>query len=207
MHIYGDIYSGNCYKVALLLHQLGKAYRWTHVDILRGESRSPEFLARSVQGKIPVLELDDGRCLAESNAILNYLAEGSDLLPDDPLARAEVLRWQFWEQNQHEGNVASARFVVRYLGDPPERATDLRRMQENGRAALSVMDRHLASNDYLAADRYTIADISLFAYTHVADEGGIALAPFAHVRAWLDRVAAQSGHVSMGELAATLHPG
>lgn len=197
--VYGDIRSGNCYKVKLLLAQLDVAHAWRHVDILAGESRTAEFLTRNPNGRIPVLELDDGTCLSESNAILNYLADDTPYLPATRLERARVLQWQCFEQYSHEPFIATARYIVRYLGNPPERAGDLAARREGGYAALAVMERHLTANAFFAADRYTIADISLYAYTHCAAEGGFELDGLPHVRAWLDRVAAQPGHVTMDD--------
>ncbi len=196
--VHGSTFSGNCYKLVLALVQLGLPWAWREVDILAGDTRTAAFLALNPNGKVPLAVLDDGRTLAESNAILNYLADGSALLPNERYARAEVLQWQCFEQYSHEPYIATSRFIHRFLGNPPERAADLAARQAPGYAALNVMERHLATHDFFAAGRYTIADISLYAYTHVADEGGFALDDFARVRAWLARVAAEPGHVAMG---------
>ncbi len=198
MKVYGDRQSGNCYKIQLLAALLDIDYRWVDVDILAGESRAAAFLARNPNGKIPVLELDDGSCLWESNAILNYLADGSALLPTDALARARVLQWQFFEQYSHEPYIAVARFINRYLGMPESRRAEYESKKEGGYRALGVMESQLAGTPYLCGPDYTIADISLYAYTHVADEGGFDLADYPAVCAWLARVAAHPCHRPMG---------
>lgn len=196
--VHGDGWSGNCYKVKLLLTQLGLPFSWRAVDIPAGETRTPAFLALNPNGRVPVVALDDGSTLAESNAILNYFAHGTPLLPDDARGRAEVLQWQFFEQYSHEPYIATSRYIVRYLGNPPDRQAELAARRGGGYAALNVMEEHLKTHDFFACDRYTIADISLYAYTHVAGEGGFALDDFARVRAWLARIAAAPGHVTMG---------
>ena len=194
MKLYDYLDSGNGYKVRLALAQLGMGYDWEECDILRGATRTPEFLARNPNGRIPTLELDDGTFLAESNAIIWYLAEGSPLLPPDRLGRAQALQWMFFEQYSHEPYVATPRFIVKHLpADSPRRA-ELPDRLERGRAALAVMERHLGAHRFFAADRYSVADIALFAYTHVADEGGHDLSPYPQLRAWLERVANQPGY-------------
>lgn len=198
MRLYGDAFSGNCYKVQLMLALSKRRYAFEPVDILAGDTRSDAFLARNPNGRVPLLELDDGRLLAESNAILNYLAEDTPWLPARGYERAEVLQWQCFEQYSHEPFIATSRYIRRYLGNPPERAADLAAREAPGYAALDVMESHLAIRDYFAAGRYTIADISLYAYTHVADEGGFSLDAYPAVRAWLARIAAWPGHVAMG---------
>jgi len=198
--VYGDIYSGNCYKVKLLLCRLGLAHDWKHVDILQGESRSPEFLALNPNGRIPVL-VDSGRVLCESNAILHYLADGSALLPTDRYLHAQVLQWQFFEQYSHEPCIATSRYIVRYLGSPPARQADLEAKRDGGYAAFAVMEQHLANGEYFVGATPTIADLSLYAYTHVAHEGGFSLEKFPRIRAWLDRIAAAPGHVTMDQFA------
>lgn len=195
--LYDYLDSGNGYKVRLLLAQLQIPYRYVEVDIMRGETRTPEFLARNPNGRIPILELDDGRYLAESDAILWYLADGSGFVPAERLARAQVLQWMFFEQYSHEPNVATARFIVRHLAADSPRQAELPQRRARGAEALAVMDAHLKGRHYLVADRYSIADIALYAYTHVAEDGGVALGPFAEVRAWLNRVAAQPHHVQL----------
>ncbi|MEO9361927.1 glutathione S-transferase family protein, partial [Ectopseudomonas guguanensis] len=195
--VYGDYRSGNCYKVKLMLHLLGKPYEWVPIDILKGETQSEAFLAKNPNGKIPVLELDDGTCLWESNAILNYLADGSDFLPREPRLRTQVLQWQFFEQYSHEPNVAVARFIQLYQGMPEERREEHARCLKLGYKALKVMEKQLERTPYLVGEHYSIADIALYAYTHVADEGGFSLEAFPAVRAWLERVASHSRHVTM----------
>lgn len=194
MKLYDYLDSGNGYKVRLTLAHLGLACEWTECDILHGATRTPEFLARNPNGRIPLLELDDGTCIAESNAIIWYLAEGSPLVPYERLARAQVLQWMFFEQYSHEPYVATPRYIVKHLPVDSPRRAELPDRLERGRAAFTVMERLLATRRFFVGERYTIADISLYAYSHVAHEGGHDLAPFPHVRAWLDRVAGQPGH-------------
>jgi len=195
MRLYDFLASGNGYKVRLLLHQLGVPFERVEVDILSGMTRRPEFLGKNPNGRIPLLELDDGRLLAESNAILFYLADGTPLLPGERFARAQVLQWMCFEQYSHEPNVATARFWLQHLELTPERRAQLPGKRRQGDAALAVMEQHLATHDYFVAGRYSIADIALYAYTHVADEGGFDLGPYPAIRAWLVRVAGQPGHV------------
>ena len=189
--------SGNCYKIQLLLELLGLPYETVTVDILAGESRTPAFLARNPAGKVPVLQLADDDFLPESNAALWYLAEDTDYLPADRRERAEAMRWLCFEPYSHEPNVATARFWIRNLGNPPEYADRLREKQEAGRRALQIMDDHLACNDFFVGGRYSIADIALYAYTHVAEEACLDLAVYQAVRHWLARVADQPGHRPM----------
>jgi len=194
MRLYDYLSSGNGYKCRLVLRQLGLPFERVELDIMKSETRTPEFLAKNPNGKIPLLELDDGRLLPESNAILFYLAEGTPLLPADRFERARVLQWLFFEQYSHEPYIATTRFIVTHLpADSPRRA-ELPRRRELGYDALDVMERHLARNDFFVAGRHTIADIALYAYTHVADEGGFDLVRYRAVGAWLARVAAQPGH-------------
>jgi glutathione S-transferase len=195
VRLYDNLDSGNGYKVRLLLALLGRAYRWTELDIDRGGTRTAEFLAKNPNGKIPALELDDGTVLAESNAILWYLAEGSRFIPENRLQRAQVLQWMFFEQYSHEPYVATPRYIVRHLPKEHPRQAEIPQRLERGRAAFAVMETHLAARSYFAAERYTIADIALYAYSHVAHEGGHDLAPYPRVRGWLARVAAEPGHV------------
>jgi glutathione S-transferase len=199
LRVYGDAQSGNCYKLKLVLHQLGLAYEWVAVDILKQESRTADFLRMNPKGQVPVLELAPGRWLAESNAILHYLADGSALLPSERLQHAHVLQWMFFEQYNHEPTVASARFIVRYLGRPPEHELRLQQKITAGYEALALMEQHLQANAWFAADRYTIADIALYAYTHVADEGGFDLAGFRAINDWMERVKAQPAYVGMND--------
>ena len=194
LRLYDYLASGNAYKVRLLLHQLGIPFERVETDIVRGETRTPEFLARNPNGRIPTLELEDGTHLAESNAILFYLAEGTPFLPADRLERALVLQWMCFEQYSHEPNIATVRFWL-HTGLDDERRAMLPMKRRLGHDALAVMDGHLRARSFFVGERYSIADIALFAYTHVAGEGGFDLEPYAAVRAWLDRVRAQPGHV------------
>jgi glutathione S-transferase len=189
--------SGNGHKARLLLSNLGRAYELVEHDILTGGTRTAAFLKLNPNGKIPVLELDDGRCLPESNAILWYLAEGTDYLPGDAWGRAQVLRWLSFEQYSHEPFIAVARFWLHYIEMDDAQRAQLSDKQDRGYAALDVMEGHLRDNDFFVGGAYSIADISLYGYTHVAPEGGFDLAGYAAIRAWLDRVAAQTGHVAM----------
>ena len=195
--LYDYLSSGNGYKCRLLLAQLGIPYRRVELDIMQGETRTPAFLARNPNGRIPALELDDGNVLAESDAILFYLAEGTPFLPDDRLGRARVLQWLFFEQYSHEPFIAVARFILHLLPPDTPRRAELPRLHQGGHAALAVMERRLAEHPFLVADRYTIADIALYAYTHVSDEGGFDLAGYPGVQAWMERVAGQPGHLAI----------
>jgi glutathione S-transferase len=197
MHLFDYLDSGNGYKVRLLLAQLGLEYRWTEVDIDAGETRGPTFLKRNPNGRIPTLELDDGTNLAESNAILWYLAEGTPFVPADRLGRAQVLQWMFFEQYSHEPYVAVARSILRYQPPDSPRRAELPRLHERGRQALAVMEQHLQREPFFAAGRYSIADIALYAYTHCAAEGGFELKGCPAVAAWLEGVRAQPRHVPM----------
>ena len=181
LKLYDFLLSGNSYKVRLLLDQLGIPYQRIAVDILKGETRTPAFLAKNPNGRIPLLEITPGNYLAESNAILFYLAKGSPLLPDDPQHQAQVLQWLFFEQYSHEPYIATSRYWIALLGKEREYREELAKKRDPGYAALEVMDRHLAAQDFFVAERYTIADICLYAYTHVADEGGFDLSAFAHL--------------------------
>ena len=197
LRLYDNETSRNGYKVRLLLSHLEVPFERIEIDIFTGGSRTPEFLAKNPAGKIPALVLEDGTVLGESCAILCYLAEGTPYLPDDRLARAEVLRWMFFEQNAHETSVAEARFILLHP-ELNEGRMDvvLAEKQRRGHAALKLMDEHLGRHDFFAAGRYTVADMALYGYTSVAEEGGIGLADYPAVNAWLARVAAQPGYVS-----------
>ncbi|MDI4656815.1 glutathione S-transferase family protein [Xanthobacter autotrophicus] len=195
--LYSTQASGNSYKARLMLAQLGRPFRLVEVDIFAGENRTPEFLARNPEGRVPLLEVD-GRFLAESNAILFYLAEGTRFLPTDAFDRAEVLRWMFFEQHSHEPGIAAARFWLRQVrGGRELRTHDVDRWMEEGYAALKVMERHLAGRRFFVGATLTIADMALYAHTHVAEEGDFSLQGFPAVRAWLARVAAEPDHVDM----------
>jgi glutathione S-transferase len=191
--------SGNCYKIRLLLAHLGLPYARREYDILKGESRTPEFLSTiNSNGRTPVLQ-DGDAFLPESNAIIWYLAEGTRFLPADKLGRAQVLQWLFFEQYNHEPNIATLRFWLTY-GGGMEKLNDWQRAtlplkKAGGDAALGVMEEHLAKHDWFVGGAYSIADIALYAYTHVADGGGFDLAPYSAINRWLARVAGQPGHV------------
>lgn len=193
--LYDFLESGNAYKVRLILAQLGVPFRRVEVDIIKGESRTPEFLRKFPNGRIPAIEFDDGRMLFESNAIACYLAEGTPLMPTERFVRAQVLQWMFFEQYSHEPYIAVARFLALYPDVPDERRAELARIMKLGYAALGVMETHLNGREWFVGKRYSVADIALYAYTHVAHEGGFDLARFPAVRAWLDRVRSQPGYV------------
>ena len=193
--LYDNLDSGNGYKARLLLAQLGIAYRRIEMDIFTGASRTPEYMAKNPNGRIPALGLEDGTVLAESNAILFFLAEGTAFWPTDRLARAEALQWMFFEQYSHEPYVATPRFILRHLPEDSPRRSELPDRLEKGRDALRVMDGHLKSRSFFVGESYSIADIALYAYTHVAHEAGHDLAPYPSVRTWLGRVTEQPGHI------------
>ncbi|MGB0681116.1 MAG: glutathione S-transferase family protein [Magnetovibrionaceae bacterium] len=193
--LYDFLESGNGYKVRLVLTALGKRFRWVECNILAGETRTPEFLDKFPNGRIPAIELEDGRVLFESNAIIWYFADGTSLAPTDPYERAQTLQWMFFEQYSHEPNIAVARFWRHYVDpikvDPDQLAAKIK----GGEAALQVMDDHLADRAWFVGERFSIADVALYAYTHVAEEGGFELRKYPNVRLWLDRVAERPGHV------------
>ena len=195
MKLYNVAYSGNSYKVRLLLAHLGLPCEIIEVDILKGESRTPEFLRLNPNGRTPLLD-DDGFILAESNAILAYLARGTRFLPNDRQRWALVFQWMFFEQYSHEPYIATSRFLLQHRPDSPERAAALEARRESGWAALKVMEGHLSRNMFFAGD-YSIADIALFAYTHVSYEGGFPLDDFPKIRAWIERVKRQPRFVPM----------
>ncbi|MDF2369031.1 glutathione S-transferase family protein [Sneathiella sp.] len=196
--IYGDVNSGNCYKAKLAAEQCGHAYDWRPVDILKKETHTEDFLAKNPNGKIPLLELEDGTCLSESNAILFFLARDTALFPADKLAQARVLQWLFFEQYSHEPYIAVARYIIRYLGRPAEMEETLQSKMAGGYKALQVMETQLAKTPFLTGESYSIADIGLFAYTHVAAEGDFDLSRFPAVLDWIDRVKQQPGYVPIG---------
>jgi glutathione S-transferase len=190
--------SGNSYKVRLALAQLGVNYRLVEVDILKGESRTPEFLAKNPSGQIPLLEVTPGRFIAESNAILWYVAIGTALAPEDRIDRAETLQWMFFEQHSLEPNIGAAYFWLALVkGGRELQQHALEDWMEDGYRTLGVMENHLRHHDYFAAGHYTIADIALYAYTHLAHECDFNLSPFPAIRDWLDRVEAVPGHMPM----------
>ncbi|HEY8565554.1 MAG TPA: glutathione S-transferase family protein [Beijerinckiaceae bacterium] len=185
MRIHGDLKSGNCLKVKYVADHLGLPYAWVDVDIAKGESRTPEFLAKSPMGQVPLVELGDGRCLAQSNAIIRYLARGSALLPDDAYTQAKIDELLFWEQYSHEPYIATTRYHVVYLG----RGLDEREAWrvERGEKALDFMERMIAGRDWFVGDAMSIADIALLAYTRLAHEGGFNLQARPNVRRWIAR--------------------
>lgn len=195
--IYGMRASGNCYKLQLLLDQLGREYRWVEVDSAHGATRTSEYLAKNPNGKVPLLELEDGRRLAESDAILCYLAEGTPFLPDDRWLRAQTLQWLFFEQYSHEPCIAVARFIRGWLPAEHPRQAEVPALLQKGAQVLAVMEQHLAGREWFVGNSYGIADIALYAYTHCAGDGGFELADFPNIRAWLARVQAQPGHTPM----------
>lgn len=194
---YGHLSSGNCYKVFLALTQLHLPFEWISVDAVKRETRHDQFLAMNPNGKVPLLEIEPGKFLPESNAILHYLADGSALLPTDRYEHAQVLQWMFFEQYSHEPYIATSRFVKKFLNNPDDRQQDMARWSAPGYFALDVMERHLRSTPFFAAARYTIADIALFAYTHVAEEGGFDLAKYEAIHQWIERVRQQPDFVPM----------
>ena len=197
LKVYGDLRSGNCYKIKLLLLLLEKEHEWIDVDIMQGETHTDDFKLLNPNAKIPAIELADGRTLWESNAILNYLAEGSAYLPADSYLRSQVLQWQFFEQYSHEPYIAVARYIKLYLGLPDERRAEFASKKQGGEKALQVMDQHLAQNKYFVGERYTIADISLYAYTHVAEDGEFDLSNYPNVSAWIQCLEAHPHHLTM----------
>ncbi|MEM6300707.1 MAG: glutathione S-transferase family protein [Pseudomonadota bacterium] len=198
MKIFGDKRSGNCYKVQLVCELLDLVYEWEKVDILAGDTSQENFLGKNPNGKIPVLELDDGRCLSESNAIINYLAAASPLIPDDPFDAAKVLQWQFFEQYSHEPYIAVARFIAKYLGMPQDRVEEYEAKQAGGHRALAVIEEQLGQTRFLVGETMTTADISLYAYTHVAHEGGFELTHYPQIRGWVSAIEKTPGYVPLG---------
>ncbi len=199
LKIYGDSRSGNCYKIQLLCSEMGVDYDWEEVDIIAGDTRTPQFLAMNANGKIPLLALPDGRHLPESNAILFYLADGSEFFAGDAYARAEILQWMFFEQYSHEPNIATSRFIIKYLGNPADRQSGLKEKKIGGYKALEIMEQQLRRHAFIAGDNYNIADIALFAYTHVADEGGFKLDDYAAIREWITTIKGRPNFVPMAQ--------
>ncbi len=194
LRLYDYLESGNAYKVRLLLTQLGYSFERVHLDILKGETRSPEFQAKNPNHRIPVLEWSEGYRLAESNAILFYLAQGSEYLPPDSWHQAQILQWMFFEQYSHEPYIAVVRFWY-FSGQIDQHQQELPAKLQRGQQALQVMEAHLQGHPFFVADRYTIADIALFAYTHVAEEGHFDLSPFPAIRNWIERVRSQPRYI------------
>jgi glutathione S-transferase len=197
LRLYDFLPSGNGYKIRLLLTQLGIPFERVEINILKGESRTPEFLSKNPKGRVPVLEIEPGKFLSESNAILFYLSENTQFLPNDSWEQAQALQWLFFEQYSHEPYIATSRFWISCLGKADEYRDALNQKREPGYAALSVMERHLTNQKFFVGKRYTIADIGLFAYTHVADEGGFDLTRFPAIQVWLERVKEQPQYISI----------
>ncbi|NGN96189.1 glutathione S-transferase family protein [Grimontia sp. S25] len=197
MLVYGDMKSGNCLKVKLILSFLDIEHDWQHVDILKGETKTAEFLAVNPNGKIPAVVLDDGRVLSESNAILGYFAEGTSYLPTDNFLKAKVYEWLFFEQYSHEPFIAVARFIQKYQGMPAERLDEYHSLQAGGHKALKLMDQQLGKSAFLVGDTMTIADISLYAYTHVAHEGGFSLENYLNILRWINAITDSERYVGM----------
>jgi glutathione S-transferase len=197
MRLYNSQHSGNCWKARQILALRGIEYERIEVDVF-DRSKRPEILGgKNPALRVPTLELDDGEYLAESNAILWYLAAGSEYVPTDPLAHARVLQWMFFEQYELEPTIAVARFWITLLGEQEKYAAELEPKWSGGNRALAALDGHLDGRDWLVGDGFTIADISLYAYTHVAEEGGFDLAQYPHVQAWIGRVASVPGYVPL----------
>ena len=204
LRLYDYLPSGNGYKVRLLLTQLAIPFELVERDIIKGETRTPEFLAKFPNGRIPAVEFDDGNRLFESNAIISYFAENTQFMPQTRFERAQVLQWLFFEQYSHEPYIASVRYLVHVgpeVQDPRRAMLDM--MIRRGYDALDVMEQHLASREWFVGNRYSIADIALYAYTHVADEGGFDLAKYSAIRRWLTRVKSQPRHIAITELPAS----
>ena len=197
MRLYNSAVSGNCYKVRWLLSLLGHEFETVELSVVDRSDREQKLGGKTPFLRVPVLELDDGSCLPESNAILCWLAEGSEYLPSDRTARARVMQWLFFEQNLHEPNIAVVRFWVAYAKSADEYPQPVEIRTAAGNAVLETMDRHLAENRWFAGENFTIADIALYAYTHVAGEGGFDLRPLAKLRRWLADVAARAGHITI----------
>jgi glutathione S-transferase len=187
--------SGNCYKVRLLLHQLGTPFEVVETDIKAGATRTPEFKAKNPNSRVPTLELEPGVFLFESNAILWYFAEGTPFIPTDKLERARMLQWMFFEQYSHEPYVAVARAWIAYFGIPPGKERELEERIQKGYAALDVMEGELKQRPFFAGEQYSLADIALYAYTHVAEEGRFDLSRYPAIRAWFERIQAQPRHL------------
>jgi glutathione S-transferase len=197
IEIYGDSISGNCYKLQLACAQLAIEHDWHEIDVLAGESRTAEFLAMNPNGKVPLVVLPDGRCLAESNAILFYLADGNALAGRDRFETASILSWMFFEQYSHEPYIATSRFIIQYLGSPADRQDELEAKKPGGYKALNVMEGELSNKEFIANNAYSIADITLYAYTHVAHEGGFDLTNYPSINAWIARVRNQRNYEAM----------
>lgn len=195
--VYGMADSGNCYKVKLLLNILDLPYKWIEIDIIKGESRTPDFLMRNPNGKVPVLETPDGAVVSESNAILYYLAQETSYFPKDRLTRSHVMQWMFFEQYSHEPYIATSRYLMHMLDKAVEFKGTLDSKKGPGYAALDVMEEHLSENTFFVGETLSIADIALYAYTHVAPQGGFDLQGYDSIESWLNRVAQTEKYVPL----------
>ncbi|MGO2341991.1 glutathione S-transferase family protein [Vibrio litoralis] len=197
MFVYGDLQSGNCLKVKLLLSFLNIQHDWQHINILNKETQTSEFLSLNPNGKIPTVVFDDGQVLCESNAILSYFAEGTPYLPTDRYQKAKVYEWLFFEQYSHEPYIAVARFIQKYQGMPEHRLEEYQSLQSGGHKALKIMEKQLSQSAFLVGNSISIADIALYAYTHVAHEGGFDLTGYPNIERWIDAIASMEGYVGM----------
>lgn len=197
MLVYGDLQSGNCLKVKLLLSFLNIQHDWQHINILNKETQTSEFLSLNPNGKIPTVVFDDGQVLCESNAILSYFAEGTPYLPTDRYQKAKVYEWLFFEQYSHEPYIAVARFIQKYQGMPEHRLEEYQSLQSGGHKALQIMEQQLSQSAFLVGNSISIADIALYAYTHVAHEGGFDLTGYPNIERWIDAIASMEGYVGM----------
>ena len=195
--VYGMSLSGNCHKVRMVLEHLKRPYDWHEISTIRGDTQTRDFLARNPVGKVPAVRLDDGRYLWESGAIIQYFANGTALWPMEKFSQAEVLKWMFFEQNIHEVSIAEARFIKRFLDPGHPRQSELPGKLQKGNKALAVMEQHLSDNAFFVADTCSIADVALFAYTHVAGDGGFDMSLYPAIEAWIDRVLEQPGFTRM----------
>jgi glutathione S-transferase len=197
MKIYGDRLSGNCYKILLISSLLNLKIEWIPIDILKGETKTTDFLNKNPNGKIPILELNDGRILSESNAILNFLSEDSIFIPNDRFEKHKTQQWQFFEQYSHEPYIAVARYINKYLGLPEDRKKEYEAKQIGGHKALKVMEGQLSLTPFLIGNHLTVADISLYAYTHVAHEGGFNLELYPCISKWIKLIEKTPGYIGM----------
>lgn len=199
LKLYDYLSSGNCYKIRLLLTQLQIPFQRVDIDILKGKSRTPEFLSINPNGRVPVLETESGQFIAESNAILFYLSQNTNFFPTDAFEQAQVMQWLFFEQYSHEPYIATSRYWISILGKAEEYRDAIQQKRQPGYAALGVMEKHLTNQQFFVGNRYTIADIGLFAYTHVADEGEFDLTKFPAIQKWIDRVKFQHNYIGITE--------
>jgi glutathione S-transferase len=198
--LYGDHRSGNCYKAALILKLTGREFRWVEIDVLKAETRNPDFLEMNPNGKVPLLRLPNGSYLSESNAMLIYLASRTPYFPLDWYRRALVLQWLFFEQYSHEPYIAVSRFLLHFNHGMEVEPGRIRTLHERGRQALDVMEKVLSQQQFIAGEEYTVADIALYAYTHVAEDGGFDTSRWPGITAWLERVAGLPGHFDLKDL-------